>query len=92
MSRAVVGAGGALASFALISIEALALTGATVAHTTSSTLSILVATSVLIGSIDPSELERTDAVRAVTSIVSQTHSPIIIAYTKSTLADTVSTA
>ena len=60
MSAAVIGAGLATASLALVSAEALALSKLTVADSLSGTLSILVGASLLVGGINPGKLKRAE--------------------------------
>eukprot|EP01034_Spumella_vulgaris_P036612 gene36612-45158_t len=85
VTGAVIWAGGSVASFAFISIEASAFSDISVADSTASTLSIFVESSLLIRSINPSQLERADTVGTISTIVGESNSPIII-----TLADIIS--
>jgi len=68
VTRAIIGAGGSLASFAFVSLEALALTGLTVADSLVGTFSILVEIIVAIRCINPGKFEGADTVRAITSV------------------------
>jgi len=79
MARAAVGARRPLASFALVSRETLAVTALTVANASASALSIVVAIAVRVGVINPTQLKRADAVTAVTTVVTETHAPIVVA-------------
>jgi hypothetical protein len=62
VARAIVGARGTLASLALVTIEAATFAGGSVANATASTLSVLVEDTGRIRSINPSQLERADAI------------------------------
>jgi hypothetical protein len=81
VARAIVGASSALASLALVAGKALAATSLSVAQTTAGTLSVLVALTILIRGVNPSNLERAHTVRAITAIVGQTKAPVIKAVT-----------
>lgn len=69
VATAIVGAGGALARLALITVKASALSGSSVANTSAGTFSILVERTKSIRSINPSKLKGADAVRAVSAVV-----------------------
>jgi len=81
MARAIVRAGSSLATFSFVSIEALAVSGATIANTSVSTLSIAMKTSKFefvvvdadVGqqfdrSLNPSQLKGTDAIGTITTV------------------------
>jgi hypothetical protein len=87
VTRAVVGAGSALASLALVAGEALAVASLSVAKTSTGTLGVLVAITVLIRGINPGYLERANAIRAITAIVGKTKAPVVKA-----IADTIKLA
>jgi len=70
MTGAVIRACSTGTTLSFISREALTLTSFTVTDATVGTLSILVVISELVGSIHPGELERADALRAITTVVS----------------------
>lgn len=79
MSGALVGAGGAVASLALVALEALTHARAAVANAAAGTLSVAVKLSGLIGGVDPSQLERANAVRAISRLHGNAHTPVVIA-------------
>jgi len=87
VARAVIGAGGSLTSLAIISIEASALTSGAIADSSASALEVLVESSLSVGGVDPRDLERADALRAVTRVIRQAHSPVVVAF-----ADVISAA
>jgi hypothetical protein len=80
MSRAIIGAGAALASLAFIAVEASALTRVTLADTTTSTLHILVEVSIDIREVNPCDLIGADSLRAVRGVVAETHAPVVVAH------------
>lgn len=79
MSRALVGAGGAVASLALVALEALTQARAAVANTAAGALSVAVKLSSLVGRVNPSQLKRADAVRAISRLHGNAHTPVVIA-------------
>jgi uncharacterized membrane protein len=85
MARAVIGAGGALAALALVAGEAFAATSLSVAQASAGALSVLVALTVLIRLVNPSDLERANAVGAVTRVVGKTQAPVVEAVTNTVL-------
>lgn len=78
MSRAIVGASGSCATAALVSREAFAFAGTTVADTTVGALSVLVARANLIRGVDPSNIKRADAFRAIARKVGETQAPVVV--------------
>jgi hypothetical protein len=98
MTRAVIGARSTLASLSFVTIEALALTGLTVAKSLASTLSVSVTSIIVglgsanIGAVNPGELEGADSVRAITGIMGHTQSPVVVTDAKSTVTFSVTTA
>jgi hypothetical protein len=88
----VIGAHGALASLALVAVEALALGSLAVANASTGALSISVTKTILKRSINPSKLKGANTIRAITSVMSHTHAPVIIAQALAALANTVTTA
>jgi hypothetical protein len=78
VARAIIGASGSLARFAFKPVEARALASASVAYTSSGALGIFMESSQRIGSINPCELKRTNSIRAVSTVVTQTDTPIVV--------------
>jgi hypothetical protein len=85
VTAAVVRAYSSLACLSLISGEALTLSRVSITDTLSSTLSILMSPSDVIGRIDPGDLERACALRAVAVIECHTHAPVVEAGAKTLL-------
>jgi hypothetical protein len=79
MAGAVIGAGGSLASLAFVTVEALTHTRATIANTLSRALSVVVHLTLGVGSVNPSDVEGANAIRAITAVHGETNSPVIIA-------------
>jgi len=87
VTGAIIGTGSSLAALALVSIKALALTDFTVADATAGALGVLVESSLSGRSINPRELEGTDAIRTIARVMGEAISPVVVA-----LADIVSHA
>jgi hypothetical protein len=68
VAGAVVGASGACTSLAFISREAFAFSGVTVADTAIGAFGILVTITLFVRSVNPGELKRTHALRAIATI------------------------
>jgi hypothetical protein len=81
-----------MAAFTLVSGEALALSGLSVANTLVGALGISVVMAVNIGSVHPRELKGTDTIRAVTGVKIIVHAPVVVAEAKSTVANSMTTA
>jgi len=80
MSRAIIGGGSSLASLAFVTVKASTLTTVSVANTAASALSVLVEGSLVVRSINPSQLKRANTFRAITAVVAKTNSPIVITH------------
>jgi hypothetical protein len=80
VAGAVIGAGSSLAALAFISIEASALARGSVANAAASALKVLVEPALGVGGINPGDLERADALRAIARVVRQAHAPVIVAF------------
>jgi len=81
MTRALVGAGGSVACLALIALEALAHSVTAVADSSARALGITMELSSLVGRVNPSKLERTNTIRAITRLHGEAYAPVIIAVT-----------
>jgi len=93
MARAGVRASGSLACLAFEAGEALAVTSITVANTFSRALSILMVVTKFVRSVNPSKLIWANTLRAVTAVVGQAKTPIVIASANSVdIASTMSRA
>jgi hypothetical protein len=79
MTRAQVRAGGSVASFTFVALEALAKTSATVADAAASALSITVELARLVGGVHPCKFKRANAVRAIPRLHRDTYAPVIVA-------------
>jgi len=80
VTGAIVGAGGTLATFALVTVEASALPSSAVADTATSALSVLVESTNLVGHVHPGKLEGAHALGAIARVVGHTHAPVIVAF------------
>jgi hypothetical protein len=79
VAGAVVGAGSALAALTLVAIEALALTRVTSADTSARALQVLVEVAVDIGGINPRDLVGAHSLRAISTVVRKTNTPVVVA-------------
>jgi len=86
VSGAIVGAGAASASLALVAGEALTVPSLTVANATVRALRILVTVHVPVGRVNPSKLKRADALRAIAGEMLQTKSPVVVAFADAAFA------
>jgi hypothetical protein len=77
VAGAVIGARRTGAGLALISGEALTLSRVAVTDATVGALRILVVVSESIGLVNPSELERADTLRAISTQVTHANAPVI---------------
>jgi hypothetical protein len=98
MARAIIGASSALASLALVPIEALTLARLAVAKSLAGALSVSVTSVVVVLGVSnlrvvhPGQLEGADSVGAITSVVSHTQTPVVVANAEAAVAFTVTTA
>jgi len=81
VTRAVIGAGSSLAALALIAIKASTFTSVTLADTTTRALQVLVEVTIEIRSINPGNLIGTHSLRAISTVVRKTHTPVVVAHT-----------
>jgi len=84
VAGAVIGAGRSLAALAFIAIKAGALPRAAVADTSASALEVLVEATLVVGAVNPRDLEGADALGAIARVVAEAHAPVVVA-----LADVV---
>jgi hypothetical protein len=87
VTGAIIRASGTLASLTLVSGEALARASVAIADTLGGTLSVLVVLAERIGGINPGEFEGADALGAITRIIRETKTPVVV-----TSTDTVEAA
>ena len=79
VAGAVIGAGSSLASLALITVKACALTSATVANTSAGTLCILVESTTSVRGINPSQFKRANSIGTISAFVRETNPPVVVA-------------
>ena len=86
MSGAIVGAGAASASLALVAGEALTVPSLTVADATIGALCVIVTVHVPVRRVNPSKLKRADALRAIAGEMLQTKTPVVVAFADAAFA------
>lgn len=79
VTGAVVGARGTLATLALVTLEALAFSGLTIADTLTGALSVLVVGTRISRGVYPGKLEGADTVGAITRVHGKTKAPVVVA-------------
>jgi len=79
MTRAIIGASGTLASLSFIAIKAGTFTSVTLADASPCTFQILVEVAVHIRSVNPGNFIRAHSLRAVSTVMGQPYTPVIIA-------------